>query len=95
MVELSRGVDVSEPAGVLHAIVELVLPEESGLLDSLTDEAQADFVVPLGMCAKMLSSGEYSEMESVSAACTVSHCAAAHMSEFPDDLARMVSRLPR
>ncbi|MFD0395524.1 hypothetical protein ACFQ3Z_39175 [Streptomyces nogalater] len=47
------------------------------------------------MCAKMLSSGEYSAMELVSAACTVGYCAGSHMSEFPDDLARMLSRLPR
>ncbi|MFF9672248.1 hypothetical protein ACF1GS_11135 [Streptomyces eurythermus] len=95
MVELSRGVDVSELTGVLNSIVELVLSEESGLLDSLTDAAQADFVVPLGMCAKMLSSGEYSVIELVAAACTVSYCAASHMSEFPDELSRMLSQLPR
>jgi hypothetical protein len=80
MVELSRGVDVSELAGALSSIVELVLSEESDLLDSLTGEAQADFVVPLGMCARMMSSGEYSAMELVSAACTVNYCAESHMS---------------
>jgi hypothetical protein len=95
MIELSRGVDVSELAGLLSSIAELVLSEESDLLDSLTDGAQADFVVPLGMCARMLSDGEYSAMELVSAACTVSYCAESHMPEFPNSLARILSRLPR
>jgi hypothetical protein len=95
MVELSREVDASELVGALSSIVELVLSEESDLLDSLTDAAQADFAVPLGMCARMLSSGEYSAMELVSAACTVRYCAESHISEFPDDLAQMLSQLPR
>jgi hypothetical protein len=95
MIELSRGVDISGLAGVLSSIVELVLSEESGLLDSLTDGAQADFLVPLGMSAKMMSSGEYSAMELVSAACTVRYSADAHLSEFPSDLVRMLSQLPR
>ncbi|MFJ2896203.1 hypothetical protein ACIO87_15150 [Streptomyces sp. NPDC087218] len=95
MTELSRGVDVPELAGVLGAIVELVLSEESGLLDSLTDGAQADFVVPLGMCARMLSDGGYSALELVSAAGTVSYCARPHLSGFPDDLVRLLHRLPR
>lgn len=95
MIELSGGVDTSELAGILTSVVELVFSEESGLLDTLTDGAQADFVVPLGMCAKMLSLGEYSAMELVSAACTVRYCAEPHMPGFPDDLAHLLSRLPR
>ncbi|GAA0617771.1 hypothetical protein [Streptomyces crystallinus] len=95
MVELSRGVDASELTELLSSIVELVLSEESDLLDALTDEAQADFVVPLGMCARMLSSGEYSAMELVSAACTVRYCAESHISEFPGPLAQKLSQLPR
>ncbi|MDX3243060.1 hypothetical protein [Streptomyces sp. ME18-1-4] len=95
MIELSRGVDILELAGVLSSIVELVLSEESDLLESLTDGAQADFVVPLGMCARMLSSGEYSTMELVSAACTVSYCAESHISEIPGELAQLLSQLPR
>ncbi|MGW4287959.1 hypothetical protein ACWEIK_13590 [Streptomyces sp. NPDC004673] len=95
MIELSRGADISELARLLSSIVELVLSEESGLLDSLPDAAQADFVVPLGMCAQLLSSGDYSATELVSAACTVSYCAESHMSEFPDELAQMLTRLPR
>ncbi|MFI7300291.1 hypothetical protein [Streptomyces sp. NPDC050121] len=94
MAELSRGVDLSELARVLGAIIELDLSDESGLLDSLTDGVQADFVVPLGMSARMLSSGEYSAVELVSAACTVRYCAEAHISEFPGDLVQMLSQLP-
>ncbi|MFD5249916.1 hypothetical protein ACFWIW_35590 [Amycolatopsis sp. NPDC058340] len=87
--------NISELAEVLGSIVEFVFLEEAELLDSMTGEAQANFVVPLGMSAKMLSSGEYSAMEFVSAACTVRFCAEPHMAEFPDELARMLSRLPR
>lgn len=95
MIELSRRVNISELAGVLGSIVELVLSEETDFLDSLTDGAQADFVVPLGMSARMLSNGEYSAMEFLSAACTVRYSAEPHMAEFPDELVQMLSRLPR
>ena len=33
--------------------------------------------------------------ELTSAACTVRYCAETHMSEFPGDLVRLLSRLPR
>ncbi|MDF5751878.1 hypothetical protein [Spongiactinospora sp. TRM90649] len=95
MIELSRETDGPELARVLSSIVERVLSEESGLLETLSDGAQADFVVPLGMAARMLSSGGYSAMELVSAAAAVRYCAEPHRTEFPDDLARMLSRLPR
>ncbi|WP_125796709.1 hypothetical protein [Amycolatopsis sp. WAC 01376] len=74
--------------------MELVFSEETEFVDSLTDGAQADFVVPLGMSAKMLSGGEYSAMEFISAAGTVRYCAEPHMAEFPDELVQMLSRLP-
>ncbi|MFH8378893.1 hypothetical protein ACH4A7_35835 [Streptomyces cyaneofuscatus] len=95
MVEISREVDALELTGILSSIVNLVLSAEEDFIDSLTDGAQADFLVPLGMCGKMLSAGEYSVMELVSAACTVRFCAESHMSEFPDRLGQMLSLLPR
>lgn len=95
MRELSCRVNISDLAEVLGSIVEFVSSEETDCLESLTDEAQANFVVPLGMFSKMLSGGEYSAIEFVSAACTVRFCAEPHMAEFPDELARMLSRLPR
>ncbi|MEZ3179879.1 hypothetical protein KYY02_14665 [Streptomyces pimonensis] len=95
MIEISRNVDISELKGALKSIVEFALSEDSDLLDSLSDGAQSDFMVPLGMSARMLSSGDYSEMELLSAACTVRYCAEPHLSEFPDELAQMLSRLPR
>lgn len=95
MIEISRSVDISELKGVLDSIVEFVLSEDSDLIDSLSDGAQSDFMVPLGMSARMLSGGDYSEMEFLSAACTVRYCAEPHFSEFPDELVRMLSRLPR
>ncbi|MFI0417197.1 hypothetical protein [Spongiactinospora sp. 9N601] len=95
MVELSCAVDTVKLAGDLSAIVERVLSGDRELLDSLTDGAQADFVVPLGMCAELLFSGQYSVVELVSAACTVRYCAEAHMREFPEDLVQTLSRLPR
>ncbi|MER6666714.1 hypothetical protein ABT256_19380 [Amycolatopsis japonica] len=93
--ELSCRLNISDLAEGLGSIVDFVFLEESEFLDSMTDEAQANFVVPLGMSAKMLSSGEYSAMEFVSAACAVRFCAEPHMAEFPDELVRMLSRLPR
>lgn len=95
MIDLSCRENISELAGVLSSIVELVLSEETDFLDSLTDSAQADFVVPLGMSAKMLSNGGYSAMEFLSAACTVRYCAEPHLAEFPDELVQLLSRLPR
>lgn len=95
MIEISRNVDISELEGVLASIVEFALSEEFDLLDSLSDGAQSDFMVPLGMSARMLSSGNYSEMEFLSAACTVRYCAEPHLSEFPDELVQMLYRLPR
>ncbi|PWE07439.1 hypothetical protein DD630_10855 [Streptomyces sp. BSE7F] len=95
MIEISRNVDISELKGALKSIVEFALSEDSDLLDSLSDGAQSDFMVPLGMSARMLSSGDYSEMELLSAACTVRYCAEPHLPEFPDELAQMLSRLPR
>ncbi|WP_410578153.1 hypothetical protein [Amycolatopsis sp. lyj-108] len=95
MIELSRRVNIFDLVEVLGSIVEFVFSEEIDFLDSMTGEAQANFVVPLGMSAKMLSSGEYSAMEFVSAASTVRFCAEPHMAEFPDELAQLLSRLPR
>ena len=94
MIEIARVTDTSELIRVLSAIVHRVFSEEAALADPLTDSANADFVVPLGMSARMLSSGEYSAMELVSADCTVRYCAGPHMSEFPNDLAQLVSQLP-
>ncbi|MYV71365.1 hypothetical protein GT043_36640 [Streptomyces sp. SID2131] len=94
MNEIALAVDVDELAEVLGLIVELVFSEDSGLLDSLTDDAQSDFVVPLGMAAKMLEDGKYSTIELVSAACTVRYCAERHLSDFPGDLVQLLTRLP-
>lgn len=95
MEDLSRELDVPALAGVLESIVDLIFAEESGLFDSLTDAAEADFVVPLGMCSKMLDDGGYSAVELISAASTVRYCAESHMSEFPAELVELLSRLPR
>ena len=95
MEDLSRELDVPGLAGVLGSIVDLTFSEESGLFDSLTDAAQADFVVPLGMCSKMVAEGGYSAVELISAACTVRYCAEPPMSEFPGELVQMLSLLPR
>ncbi|WP_045739538.1 hypothetical protein [Actinoplanes rectilineatus] len=94
-VAVASGIDSEALVAVLTSIVESVLSEEDGLLESLTDEAQADFVVPLGMCAKMLIGGDYSEVELISAAATVRFCADPHVEGFPDSLAQMILKLPR
>ncbi|MFJ2060013.1 hypothetical protein ACIOMM_29265 [Streptomyces sp. NPDC087908] len=95
MIGLSRSVNTAELTGDLRAIVALVLSEDTDFIDSLSDSAQADFVVPLGMSAGMLSQGDYSVVELLSAACTVQYCAEPHMAEFSDELVHLLSQLPR
>ena len=95
MVALSRRWESSTLVSVLSSVVDRVLSDDSDLLDSLSDGAQADFVVPLGMAARMLSGADYSEIELISAACTVRYSADPHMSEFPGDLTELLTRLPR
>ncbi|MGW1246157.1 hypothetical protein [Streptomyces sp. NPDC002535] len=95
MIALSRSVDIAELTGVLRAIVDLVLTEETDVIDSLSDAAQADFVVPLGMSAGMLATGDYSVVEFLSAVCTVRYCAEPHMAEFSDELVHLLSQLPQ
>ncbi|SDF44039.1 hypothetical protein SAMN05216553_101651 [Lentzea fradiae] len=65
------------------------------MIDSLSDGAQADFVVPLGMCGRMLAGGDYSALELVAAACTVRYAAEPHVSEFSGSLVQMLAQLPR
>ncbi|MFD2691823.1 hypothetical protein ACFS5L_44415 [Streptomyces phyllanthi] len=95
MGELCGHLDISELTENLNRIVKLVLLDEPGILDSMSDAAQADFAVPLGLCARMLRGGDYSTMELISAACTVRYCAEPHMSEFPDELVSTLAQLPR
>ena len=95
MVELSRTVDLAELASILDRVIQIVLRDDPGLLDDLSDSAQADFAVPLGMAGRLLSSGDYSPIELVSAACMVRYSGEPHLSEFPRDLADLVTRLPR
>ena len=95
MEEISKVADMAELASTLQSVVQIVLLDEPGLLDTLSDEAQADFVVPLGMASRLLSSGDYSATELISAACTVRYCGEPHMSEFPIRLASLISQLPR
>ncbi|MFD9241062.1 hypothetical protein ACFV0D_03835 [Streptomyces sp. NPDC059556] len=95
MTDLSGSVDIAELTEVLGAIVDLVLTEETDVIDSLSDAAQADFVVPLGMSAGMSASGDYSAVEFLSAVCTVRYCAEPHMAEFSDELVHLLSQLPQ
>ncbi|GGM23508.1 hypothetical protein GCM10010129_79890 [Streptomyces fumigatiscleroticus] len=96
MAGIVREADLPAMAGMLRQIVDLVLVEdESGLAEAMSMEAQADFVVPLGMAARMLEDGEYSDVELVSAACTVRYSAERHTSELPEELTALLLRLPR
>ncbi|MFD6192068.1 hypothetical protein [Streptomyces sp. NPDC060275] len=96
MAGIVRETDLPAMAETLRQIVELVLAEdESGLVEAMTMEAQADFAVPLGMAAEMLRGDRNSDMELVAAACTVRYSAERHMDEFPRGLATLLRRLPR
>ena len=95
MTEIAQTVDSVELARTLRSIADLVVLDDSPLNEALSVEAEADFMVPLAMAAEMLSGGTYSTMELVSAACTVRYCGDPHMDEFPEELASLVTRLPR
>ncbi|MFI2379604.1 hypothetical protein ACH5AO_31800 [Streptomyces sp. NPDC018964] len=96
MAGIVREADLPAVAEVLRRIVDLVLAEdESGLAEEMSSQAEADFVVPLGMAAGMLEDGGYSDTELVSAACTVRFTAERHMDEFPEELTALLLRLPR
>ncbi|NUR96734.1 MAG: hypothetical protein HOV67_15930, partial [Kribbellaceae bacterium] len=68
---------------------------EPGLLDELSDDAQADFAVPLGMSTSVLEDAEHTTLDLVAAACTVRYCGEPHLGEFPAELAELVRRLPK
>ena len=96
MAGIARETDLPAMAEALCQIVELVLAEdESGLVEAMTMEAQADFAVPLGMAAEMLGGDRHSDVELVAAACAVRYSAERHMDEFPEKLTTLLRRLPR
>jgi hypothetical protein len=93
-VELARTVDLADVEQALRAVVELVLNDES-FMEAISDGAQANLLVPLGMAGAMLSRGDYLPIELVAAAGTVRYCAAPHHDEFPSHLIDLLNRLPR
>ncbi len=96
MTGVVREADLPVVAETLRRIVDLVLVEdESGIIEAMSPEAEADFAVPLGMAADMLEDGGYSDVELVPAACTVRYFAERHANEFPGELTSPLRRLPR
>ncbi|GAA2268984.1 hypothetical protein GCM10010415_38630 [Streptomyces atrovirens] len=96
MAGIVREVGLPAVAETLRRIVDLVLVEdESGVVEAMSPEARADFAVPLGMAAGMLEDGGYSDVELVSAACTVRYSAERHTNGFPEELTALLLRLPR
>ncbi|MEU4652773.1 hypothetical protein AB0G32_02285 [Streptomyces sp. NPDC023723] len=83
-----RETDLPALAQTPRRILDLVLPNDSGSVETMLTEAQADFVVPLGMAAAMLDGGGYADVELVSAACAVRSSAERYTHECPK------SRLP-
>ncbi|WP_430782523.1 hypothetical protein [Actinoplanes sp. G11-F43] len=92
--DLARTADLAGVEQALRAIVELVLHDE-GFMDSMSDEAQANLLVPLGMAGAMLAGGDYTPLELVAAAGTVRYCGSPHHDEFPRRLVELLHRLPR
>ncbi|MEV5998341.1 hypothetical protein AB0M25_03400 [Streptomyces griseomycini] len=96
MADILREVDLPAMKETLRQVVDLVLLEDgSGIVEAMSQEAQADFAVPLGMAAGMLEDGGYSDVELVSAACTVRYSAERHTDQSPEELTSLVLRLPR
>ncbi|CAL9344593.1 hypothetical protein SUDANB15_00335 [Streptomyces sp. enrichment culture] len=96
MADILREVDLPAMKEPLRQVVDLVLLEdESGIVEAMSQEAQADFAVPLGMAAGMLEDGGYSDVELVSAACTVRYSAERHTDQSPKELTSLVLRFPR
>ena len=93
-VELARTVDLAEVEQALRAVVELVLGDER-FMDAMSDEAQANLLVPLGMAGAMLRGGDYTPLELTAAAGTVRYCGSPHHDEFPQPLVALLNRLPR
>ena len=93
MDDLARTGDLAEIEQILRDLAGMVLDEQ--FMDAMSDAAEADFVVPLSMAAALLKDGDYSAVELISAACTVRYCGEPHLNEFPDDLAGLLTRLPR
>ncbi|BEL05714.1 hypothetical protein Q0Z83_039050 [Actinoplanes sichuanensis] len=91
---LAQTADTTEIERILRALVRAILHDEQ-VRDSLSDEAQADLLVPLGMATRVLDAGNRSAVELVSAACTVRYCAQPHRAELPADIAELLARLPR
>lgn len=92
---LAVQLDMSVLAAAMEAIIDVVLECDENFIDSLSDAAQADFVVPLQLATKLFKVGDYTPLELVSAACTVQYCAAAHLAEFPEDLVELLRQLPQ
>lgn len=86
--------DVADLRLTLEAITALVLTEDEVFVDSLSDGAVADFIVPLQMANTMLRRGDYSPVDLVAAAGVVRYSARSHHSEFPADLVELLQRLP-
>ena len=98
MAELVGQLDANALAATMNAIVDLFFggdDDDEGFMESLSDTAQADFIVPLQMANSLLVSDEYTPIELISAACTVRNCARTHFAEFPEELVALLMGLPQ
>lgn len=95
MADLAAKLDVAALAATVEAIIDIVLERDEDFIDSLSDAAQSDFVVPLQLATRLFKVGDYTPLELVSAAATVRYCATSHLAEFPQDLADLLLKLPR
>ena len=98
MADLAIRLDSAALAAALEAAIDLVLGGDDGddeFMDSLSDEAQSNFIVPLQMAAKLVMEDDYTAVELISAACTVRCCAERHFAEFPQELVDLLMKFPR
>lgn len=98
MAELVGRLDANALAATMQAIVDLVFggdDDNEEFMESLSDAAQANFIVPLQMANNLLEADEYTPIELISAACTVRSCARPHFAEFPEELVTLLTKLPQ
>ncbi|MBR7829704.1 hypothetical protein KDK95_25585 [Actinospica sp. MGRD01-02] len=94
MADLAAQLDASALAVTMEAVIDIVLERDEDFIDTLSDAAQADFVVPLQLATRLFKAGDYTPIELVSAACTVRYCAAPHLADFPEELVELLRQLP-
>lgn len=85
---------ISALSTALRELIDVVLERDEEFIDTLSEGAQSDFVVPLQLSTRLFKTDDYTPMELVAAASTVRYCANGHLAEFPEGLVELLMELP-